>query len=57
MDAFFFFFFFSTKNYGYFSYFSMKIYVVGTHKKRLAEALLMSNYNICFHGEIRKITS
>ena len=28
----FFFFFFSTKKYKYFSYFSMKTYVVGTHQ-------------------------
>ena len=33
----------------------MKTYVVGTHKKRLAEVLLMSTHNICFHGEIKKI--
>ena len=26
----------------------MKIHVVGTHEKRLAEALLMSTRNICF---------
>ena len=30
-----------------------KMYVVGTHKKWLAEALLMSTHNKCFHGEIR----
>ena len=39
---------FSTKKYLYFSYYSTKIYVVGTHQKRLAEALLMSTHNICF---------
>ena len=33
----------------------MQTYVVGTHLKRLVEALLMSTHNICFHGEIRKI--
>ena len=33
----------------------MKAYVVGTHLKRLAEALLMSTHNMCFRGEIRKI--
>ena len=33
----------------------MKTYVVGTHYKDPAEALLMSTYNICFHGEIRKL--
>ena len=33
----------------------MKTYVVGTHYKRLAEALLMNTHNICFHGEIRKM--
>ena len=47
--------FFSIQKYFYFSYFSMKTYVMGTHKKRLAEALLMSTHNICFLGEIRKI--
>ena len=35
----------------------MKTYVVGTHKKRLAEALLMSTHIICFRGEIRKIST
>ena len=37
----------------YFSYFSMKTYVVGTHQKRLIEGLLMSTctYNICFFIE------
>ena len=39
----------------FFSYFSTKIYVVGTHSKRLAQALLMSNHNICFRVEIRNI--
>ena len=38
----------------YFSYCSRKAYVVGTHKKRLGEALLMSIHNISFCGEIRK---
>ena len=33
---------FSTKKYRYFSYFSMKTYVVGIHLKRLAKALQMS---------------
>ena len=45
-----------SEKYWYFSYFSMKTYVVGTHSKRLAKALLMSTHNICFHGEIRKIS-
>ena len=40
----------------YFSYFSTKIYIVGTHEKRLGEALLMSTYNIYFYGEIRRIS-
>ena len=31
--------------------------VVGTHQRCLTEALLMSTQNICFYGEIRKITS
>ena len=34
-----------------FSYFSTKMYVVGTPEKRLSEALLMSTHNICFLGE------
>ena len=46
---------FLIQKYYYFSYFSTKTYVVGTHNKRLGEALLMSTHNICFHGEIRKI--
>ena len=33
---------FSTEKYLYFSYFSMKTYVMGTHEKRFAEVLLMS---------------
>ena len=37
-----------------FSYFSMKTYVLGTHKKCLNEVLLMSTHNICLHGKIRK---
>ena len=41
--------------YWYFSYFSTKTYVVGTHLKCLTEALLMSTHNLCFCGEIRKI--
>ena len=35
---------------------STKTYLVGTHEKRLAKALLMSTHNICFHEEIRKKT-
>ena len=34
----------------------MKTYIVGTHQKRLGKALLMSTHNICFHGEIRKLS-
>ena len=30
----------------YFSYFSVKTYVVGTHSKRLGEALVMRTHNI-----------
>ena len=45
------------QKYWYFSYFSMKTYVVGTHKKRLMETLPLITHNICFHGEIRKILS
>ena len=37
---------------GFFSYFSIKTYVVGTHWKRLVEALPMSTHNICFYGEL-----
>ena len=33
----------------------MKTYVVGAHKKRLGEMLLMSIHNICFHGELGKL--
>ena len=33
--------------------FFMKLYIVGTHKKRLHEALLMNIHNICFHTEIK----
>ena len=47
----------STPKYCYFSYFSMKTYVLGTHLKHLAEALLTSTHNICFHGGIRKLLS
>ena len=39
-----------------FSYFFMTTYVVGTHLKDLLEALLMSTHNICFCGEIRKVS-
>ena len=46
---------FLIQNYWYFSYLSMKTYVVGTHKKLLGEALLRDTYNICFRGQIRKI--
>ena len=38
----------------YFSYFSMKAFVVATHEEYLGEVFLMSSHNICFHGEIRK---
>ena len=47
--------FFSVKKYQYFTYFSMKIYVV------VLEALLMITHNMfsciekCFHREIQKI--
>ena len=49
---------------GKYFYFSMKTCcgysleapVVGTHWKCLAERLLKSTCNICFHGEIRKIS-
>ena len=32
----------------------MKTYIVVTHMKHLAEALLVSKLKICFRGEIRK---
>ena len=35
--------------------FFIKTYVVGAHKNRLAEAILMSTYNICFYVETTKI--
>ena len=38
-----------------FYYISIKIYAVGTHSKRLAEALLICTHNKGFHGELRKI--
>ena len=34
---------------GYFSYFSIKTYVLGIHQKSLAEALLISTHNICYY--------
>ena len=37
------------------SYFFIKIYIVGTHQKRLSKVLLMSTHNICFYGEMEKI--
>ena len=30
---------------------------ISTHQKHLIEALLMITHNLCFHGEIRKISS
>ena len=38
-----------------FRQFSLKTYVVDTHKNRLGEAILMSTHYICFYGEISKI--
>ena len=46
---------FSSEKRSYLSYFSTKKYVVGTHWKRLGEALPMSTHNICFSREINKI--
>ena len=40
--------------YNYFSYFSMKTYVVGMHKKCLHEVLVMSTHNTSFCAKIRK---
>ena len=40
-----------------FSYFSVKTYVVGTYKKRLREAFLMSTHNICFVKKEEKYLS
>ena len=34
---------------------STHIHIVGTHQKCLTEALLMSTYNVCLHGVVRKI--
>ena len=39
----------------YFSCFSMKTYVVGTHYKYLVEVLVTCTHNLHFCGEIRKI--
>ena len=39
-----------------FSYFFIRTYVVGTHKKRLVKVLLMSTHNICFHEELEKLS-
>ena len=33
----------------YFSYFSTKMYVVGTQKYRLNEAVLLSSHNRCYN--------
>ena len=41
---------FPTEQYGYFYYFGMKTYIVGT-----SVALLMSTHKICFNAEIRNI--
>ena len=49
------FFFSNQKLLIFFFYFSTKTYLVGTHQKRLNEALLMSTHKIHFDGEIRKI--
>ena len=42
---------FLTKKYWYFSYLSMKTYIVGTHWNCLNEAIPMTTHNICFHGD------
>ena len=47
-------FFVISKPHDIFCYLSTKTYVVGTRKKRLGEAFLMSTHNICFCGELRK---
>ena len=39
--------------YKFFSHYSMKTYVVGTHKKCDAEVLLMSTHNLFFHRKTR----
>ena len=36
----------------FFSYFSIKTYVVTPHKNRLGETVLMVGHKICFYGEI-----
>ena len=38
-----------------FSYPSVLTYVLGAQKNRLIETVLLSTYNICFGGEIRKL--
>ena len=38
----------STQDLYIFSYFSKKTYVVGTHSKRLTEAISMSTHNMFF---------
>ena len=38
----------------FFSYFSIKAYVVGTHYKNLSEVLLRNTHNKCLYGEMRK---
>ena len=40
----------------FFSYFSMKTYVVTAHQNHLSEMVLMSSNKICFYGEIQTIT-
>ena len=37
-----------------FSYFSTKIYVVGTQKNRLNETVLLSTQHLCLDGLVRK---
>ena len=45
---------FQMKNYNIFLIL-LKTLIVGTHKNRLIEAVLMSSHNQCFRANIRKI--
>ena len=38
----------------YFSYFSMKTYVVGTYEKHLADVFLISAHSVCYYDKLKK---
>ena len=40
---------------GYFFYFSIKAYTVGTHQNCLSEAIQIGTQIACFYGEMEKI--